>query len=295
MDRTLKIAAFSILVGIAVLGLKVLAWQVTGSVALYSDALESIVNVATAIATAVAVRYGALPPDQNHPYGHHKAEYFAAVLIGVMIVLAALSIFREAYLAFLSPRDIRAPLQGLLINAAAGAINLAWAMVLLRQGRRSGSPALLADGRHLLTDVASSAGVIAGVALAIATGWARLDAVLAGLVALNILWSGWVVVKESIAGLMDVAAPPELLDRIRGIIAAEADGALEAHDVRTRVAGRATFVDFHLVVPALMSVTDAHDICDRIERALKADVPGSTITIHVEPEHKAKHAGIVVL
>ncbi len=295
MDRTTKIALGSILVGLAVLALKLAAYWITGSVALYSDALESIVNVATAIATVAAVRYSALPPDQNYPYGHHKAEYFAAVVIGVLIVLAALSIFREAYVSFFNPRAIEAPLKGLLVNAAAGILNLGWATALIREGRRSRSPALAADGRHLMSDVVSSGAVILGVGLAVVTGWARLDAVLAGLVALNILWSGWTVMRESVAGLMDVAAPPDLLERIRAVIATEADGAIEAHDVRTRVAGRVTFVDFHLVVPGGMSVTCAHDICDRIEAALKSEVPGATVTIHVEPENKAKHAGIVVV
>lgn len=295
MDQTTKIALGSILVGLAVLALKLAAYWITGSVALYSDALESIVNVATAIATVAAVRYSALPPDQNYPYGHHKAEYFAAVVIGVLIVLAALSIFREAYVSFFNPRAIEAPLKGLLVNAAAGILNLGWATALIREGRRSRSPALAADGRHLMSDVVSSGAVILGVGLAVVTGWARLDAVLAGLVALNILWSGWTVMRESVAGLMDVAAPPDLLERIRAVIATEADGAIEAHDVRTRVAGRVTFVDFHLVVPGGMSVTCAHDICDRIESALKSEVPGATVTIHVEPENKAKHAGIVVV
>ncbi|GGE43685.1 cadmium transporter [Agaricicola taiwanensis] len=295
MNRTSYIAFASILVGCAVLGLKMLAFWLTGSVALYSDALESVVNVATAIATAAAVRYSALPPDSNHPYGHHKAEYFAAVLIGVLIILAAASILHEAYYAFHSPRQIEAPAQGLVVNGIAGVINLIWAQILIRYGRKHRSPSMAADGRHLMTDVLSSAGVIIGIALAIATGWQQLDAVLAALVALNILWSGWQVMRESVAGLMDVAVPPELLDQIRGIIAAEANGAIEAHDVRTRIAGSATFVDFHLVVPGDMTVTCAHDICDRVEQALKREVPGSTISIHVEPENKAKHAGIVVV
>jgi cation diffusion facilitator family transporter len=295
MNRTSYIAIASILVGLGVLGLKMLAYKLTGSVALYSDALESIVNVATAMATAAAVRYSALPPDQNHPYGHHKAEYFAAVLIGVLIILAAMSILHEAYVAFLAPRQIEAPAQGLAVNGLAGVINLVWAQILIRHGRTHRSPSISADGRHLMTDVLSSAGVIIGVLLAIMTGWTQLDAVLAGLVALNILWTGWLVMRESVAGLMDVAAPAEQQERIRGIIASKAEGAIEAHDVRTRIAGSATFVDFHLVVPGDMTVTCAHDICDRIEQALKSDVPGSTITIHVEPENKAKHAGIVVL
>jgi cation diffusion facilitator family transporter len=154
---------------------------------------------------------------------------------------------------------------------------------------------LVADGRHLLTDVASSVGVLVGVVLAKYTGWTVLDPLLAALVALNILWSGWVLVKQSVGGLMDEAPPPEDLDRIRALIATSADGAIEAHDVRTRHAGRVTFIDFHLVVDGAKTVREAHDICDRIEAAVKTEFADAVITIHVEPDHKAKHAGIVVL
>jgi cation diffusion facilitator family transporter len=157
------------------------------------------------------------------------------------------------------------------------------------------SPALAADGRHLLTDVVTSFGVLAGLLLVPVTGLHQLDPALAALVALNILWSGWGLMKESISGLMDEAVPEKVLVQIREVIACNADGAIEAHDLRTRHAGRMTFIDFHLVVPGSMSVTDAHDICDRLERALKAKVEDALITIHVEPDDKAKHAGIVVL
>ena len=174
-------------------------------------------------------------------------------------------------------------------------INAIWSWVLIRQGRRLSSPALLADGRHLSTDVMSSVGVLAGVALAALSGWALLDPALAAAVALYILWSGWGLMKDSVGGLMDEAVPPETLARIRGIISANADGVIEAHDVRTRRAGRMNFIDFHLVVPSSMSVAVAHDICDRLERAIKAEFPDALISIHVEPDNKAKHSGIVVL
>jgi cation diffusion facilitator family transporter len=188
-----------------------------------------------------------------------------------------------------------APLEGLLVNGLASVINGVWCWVLLTEGKRQRSPALLADGRHLLTDVMSSIGVTLGVLLAIVTGWAVLDAALAAAVGLNILWSGWQVMKQSIGGLLDEAVPDDTLQRIRSIISAEAEGAIEAHDLRTRQAGRMTFIDFHLVVTGQMPVSDAHEICDRIERALKAEVGQALVTIHVEPENKAKHAGIVVL
>lgn len=294
-DRTLAIAAGSLAVGVIVLALKYASYRLTGSIALYSDALESIVNLVTAILAIVAIRLSARPADATLPYGYYKAEYFSAVIVGVIIVVAALAIFREAYFAFLSPRHLEDPGLGLAVNGAATVINATWALVLLRQGRRSRSPALTADGKHLMTDVVSSGGVLIGVGLATVTGWAILDPILAGLVALNILWSGWGLIKESVGGLMDVAVAPELLARIRDLIAANADGAIEAHDIRTRQAGRMTFIDFHLVVPGRMPVEEAHEICDRIEQKLRDDVEDAQITIHVEPEDKAKHSGIVVL
>ncbi|NRG17058.1 cation transporter [Rhizobiales bacterium] len=295
MDVRLRIAFGSVVVGIVVLALKYVAYHLTGSVALYSDALESVVNVASAIAALGAVWYAAKPADSNHPYGHHKVEYFAAVFVGVMIVLAAVSIAREAWFAFIAQKPVEFTIEALAVNGGASLINGVWAFVLIRHGRKARSMALVADGKHLVTDVVSSLGVLAGVALVFLTGWLALDPLLGALVALNILWSGWQLVKESIGGLMDEAASQEVQDKIRDIISGAGEGALEAHDLRTRPAGRVTFIDFHLVVPAEMTVVDAHDICDRIEAAIGEAVPGAKTTIHVEPEQKAKHSGIVVL
>lgn len=295
MDKLQKLAIGSIFVGTLVFALKYAAYYITGSIALYSDALESTINMVTAVAAYMAVRMSAQPADKNHPYGHHKVEYFSAVLEGVLIIVAALAILRESYYGILSPRMFDAPAEGLAINAVAGAINGFWCWVLIRQGRRLRSPALTADGRHLLTDVITSFGVLVGLVLVMLTGWSILDPALAAVVAVNILWSGWGLMKESISGLMDEAVPEKTLNRIRDIIAVNAEGAIEAHDLRTRQAGKVTFIDFHLVVPGAMSVTDAHDICDRLEKALKMEVDGSLVTIHVEPDDKAKHAGIVVL
>ncbi|MHA6691756.1 cation diffusion facilitator family transporter [Devosia sp. A449] len=294
-NRTLAIAAASLVVGIVVLGLKFLAWNITGSIALYSDALESIVNVVTAIVALIAVRLAQKPADAALPYGYHKAEYFSAVIVGVMIIVAAILIFREAVLGVLSPALPEAPVQGLVVSAVATAINAVWAFVLMRHGRKVRSPALEADGKHLLTDVVSTIGVLVGLALVFITGWAVLDALLAGLVALNILWSGWGVIRSSVGGLMDVAVPVDTQKTIREVIATNADGAIEAHDIRTRQAGKLVFIDFHLVVPGAMSVDAAHSICDQIEAKLRETVEDVQITIHVEPENKAKHAGIVVV
>ncbi len=295
MSSTEKIAIGSILIGLIVLALKTFAWWLTGSVALMSDAMESIVNVATAVAALIAIRIASRPADHDHPYGHHKAEFFSAVLEGVMIIVAALLILREAWDALQAPHMLDAPLEGLLVNGFASVLNAGWCWVLISRGRRLRSPALIADGHHLMSDVISSGGVVLGVALAVITGWAVLDPALAALVALNILWSGWKVMTSSLSGLMDEAVDNGTLEDIRAIISDKATGALEAHDLRTRHAGPRTFIDFHLVVEGQTTVDTAHDICDRIEQALKKKLPDAMITIHVEPEHKAKHSGVLVI
>ncbi|WP_255522128.1 cation diffusion facilitator family transporter [Paracoccus sp. NBH48] len=181
------------------------------------------------------------------------------------------------------------------INASAGLLNAIWCSILIRQGRRLRSPALVADGKHLLTDVVSSGGVLLGVGLAggdrlVDPGPGAGDAV-----GVNILWSGWKVMASSVSGLLDEAVPEKTLVTIRDIISDKASGALEAHDLRTRHAGAVTFIDFHLVVDGQTTVSDAHDICDRVEASLKAKLPDAQITIHVEPEHKAKHSGVLVI
>lgn len=291
---TIKLAIGSIFVGFAVLGLKAVAYWMTGSVALLSDALESTVNVATAFAALIAIRIAAKPADADHPYGHHKAEFFSAVLEGVMIIIAALLIFREAYHGFMEPFAFHAPVEGLVVNLVATSINGLWAWVLITRGRKQKSPALVADGKHLVTDVLTSVGVATGLILAVVTGWWILDPMMAALVAVNILWAGSKIVKESVSGLMDEAVSEQTLANIRKTIASEADGAIEAHDLRTRHAGAATFIDFHLVVPSETTVLQAHEICDRIEKALKELLEDARITIHVEPEHKLKHSGAIV-
>ncbi len=295
MTRALWVAAGSVVIGLVVFALKGAAWWVTGSVALLSDALESIINIAASLGALLALRISARPADDNHPYGHHKAEYISAVVEGVLIVLASGSIMREAYIGFLNPRLPEQLLQGVMLNGAATVINAAWCTVLIRFGRKWRSPALVADGRHLMTDVVTSVGVLAGFVLVPIVGWPQLDAVLAGAVALNILWTGWSLMRESVGGLMDEAPPANVVARIKELVSIHAAGAIEAHDLRTRHAGRMTFVEFHLVVPGDMSVADAHEICDRIEQAFEADMEDMIITIHVEPDGEAKHRGVVVL
>ncbi len=292
----LKLAAIiSIGVALLVMGLKYLAYWRSGSVALYSDALESIVNLVTAVAALYAIHVSSQPADRRHQFGHHKAEYFAAVLEGVLIVVAALVILHEAYAAFVQPRTLGSVVQGMGINTVATVINGAWAWFLVSWGRRHRSPALVADGHHLFTDVFTSVGVLVGLSLATLTGWQILDPALATLVAINILWAGWRLVTESMSGLMDEAVTADLSRLIRKVISENASGAIEAHDVKTRQAGPAIFIEFHLVVPGGMTVSQAHEICDRIEAALESAVQGAKILIHVEPEQEAKATGVPVV
>jgi len=295
VKEAVRVAAGSILVGIVVLALKGAAWRITGSAALYSDALETVVNVAASVIALVALRVAARPADANHPYGHDKAEFFSAVVEGVLIVVAAASILQTAWLAWWMPRALAAPWPGIALNLGATALNGAWATVLLRAGKQHRSAALNADGRHLLSDVATSLGITAGLVLTVLTGVHRLDSVLAAATALYVLWTGLRLMRDSVGGLMDQAAAPPVVERIRRLVAEHAAGAIEAHDLRTRHAGRVTFLEFHLVVPGEMRVAEAHAICDRIEAALRAEVEGMAVTIHVEPEVKAKHQGVVVL
>jgi cation diffusion facilitator family transporter len=293
--QTQRVAVGSIAVGLAVLALKASAWAITGSSALFSDAAETVVNVAASLVAFAAIRFAARPADSNHPYGHDKAEFFAAVIEGAMIVIAAVVILQQAWHVWRHPAPLNTPLRGMALNALGTVLNAAWAFVLFRRGRALRSAALQADGVHLLADVVTSVAVLIGVALVVTTGIAWLDPLAAALAAIYILVSGVRVMEESVGGLMDAAPPPAITDRIRELVSEHAAGALEAHDLRTRRAGRLSFLQFHLVVPGRMTVAEAHEICDRIEAALEAEMGDLVVTIHVEPEEKAKQHGVPVL
>lgn len=292
--KPVHLARLSVVVSIVVFALKYVAFRLTGSVSLYSDALESVVNVAAALAALVALRVAARPPDINHPFGHTKAEYFSAILEGALILFAAVEIVRAAWQRLFAPVPLTSLDVGIGIAVGATVINGAMAFYLVRSGRRQRSPALVADGRHLWTDVYTTAGVLLGIGLATVTGWWVLDPLLAVAVAANIVWVGLQLVRESIGGLMDESPSDREMEAIQQIILSNMNGALEAHALKSRHAGRETFIEFHLVVPGQMTVEASHAICDRIEAALHASVPGSLVTIHVEPEGKAKHPGQVV-
>lgn len=298
--QPLRAAYLSLAVGCAVFGLKWTAYAFTGSVALLSDALESIVNIVAALAAVWAIRISRRPADENHPYGHSKAEYFSAVLEGVLIVLAAFTIVREAWPRLFAPTPPQTVGMGLLISMLASGLNLTLAAFLIRSGRAVRSPALVADGQHVLSDVVTSLGVLLGIGLAWLTGFWLLDPLLAILVAANILWVGWRLVRDSVGGLMDESLKPEELEQIRFALHQAVQGlvledkVIEIHDLKTRRAGPSTFAELHLVVPGEMPVAEAHDICDRLEETLRQLLPGARLTVHVEPEFKAKHSTFTI-
>ena len=294
-DTKILAAWCSVAVSLIALGMKYAAWRTTGSIALYSDAIETIINVVSAVAGLWALRVASLPPDHNHTYGHYKAEYLSAVAEGVLVVITAVTIAHEAGIGFQHMHRPEDSLLGISLNGGAGLLNLVWGLFLLRMGRAHHSPALVASGHHVLSDVSTSGVLIVGFILIPLTGWLWLDPLLAALIAVNVLRTGWEMMRTSIAGLMDEAPNSETLGEIRSIISHTAAGALEAHDIRARIVGAMTFIEFHLVVPGSMSVENAHHICDRIEDGLREGLGDALINIHVEPERKAKHSGVLVL
>jgi len=278
-----RFAWMSVAAAIATIGLKTLAWWLTGSVGLLSDALESIVNLAAALLALTMLRLAASPPSEEHPYGFSKAEYFAAGIEGALIVLAAAGILATAIPRLLQPEPLEAPILGLGISAAASLINLGTAIVLLRVGKRHDSITLEADGRHLMTDVWTSAGVILGVALVVLTGWLRLDPLVALAVALHIVWTGVGLVRRSAAGLLDAAIPQEDRDAIQKLFDEYAKQGVTFHAFRTRRAAARRFVSFHLLVPDRWSVSRAHRLSEEIEARIRVAVPNAAVFTHIEP------------
>ncbi|MGC8527488.1 cation diffusion facilitator family transporter [Acidiphilium sp.] len=289
-----RLAAGSVVVGFVSLGLKAAAWRVSHSAALYSDALESLVNVFAAVMVMIALKAAAKPADSEHPYGHAKAELLSAVAEGGMIIFAAVLILERAASTILAPRLPVAPELGLGMNAAGGVVNALWALALGRSGATRKFPALAADQAHLIADAITTLGIIGGLSLAILANLPVLDPLIAIAVAAQIAFMGGRTVLRALSALLDRAPPPEMVERIHHLVAIHAAGAIEAHDMRMREAGQSRFLEFHLVVPGGMTVAESHAICDRIEAALRREMAGVIITIHVEPDNKAKHEGIMV-
>ena len=278
-----RYAWLSIGAAVATIGLKSGAYLLTGSVGLLSDAAESIVNLVAAIVALVALRVAAQPFDEQHHFGHSKAEYFSAAIEGIMIFVAAAFILWTSVERFLNPAPLENVGIGLGISVAASAINGVVAVVLGRAGRKHRSITLTADGKHLMTDVWTSAGVVVGVLLVALTGWLQLDPIIAFLVGLNIIWTGWHLVTQSVDGLMDHALSPAEHDRLTTILDGFDPGHVRFHSVRTRVAGHARFISMHVLLPGTWTIQQGHDLVEQLEPPLVAEFDHAEVLTHMEP------------
>jgi cation diffusion facilitator family transporter len=279
----LRFALLSVVAAVVTIGLKTAAYVITGSIGLLSDALESLANLVAALVALYALWVAARPPDEEHTYGHTKAEYFSSGFEGLLIVAAAVGIVVAAVRRLIEPLPIQDPALGLLINALASVVNLAVARVLLRVGKRHESITLEADAQHLMADVWTSLGVIAGVTAAVATGWHRLDPIVAIAVALNVLRSGSRLLRRSVYGLLDTSLPEETLGEIKVILDAHSGAGVRYHALRTRQAGARRFISFHILVPGNWTVQRGHDLLERIEERIREVVPNSVVDTHLEP------------
>jgi cation diffusion facilitator family transporter len=278
-----RFAWLSIAAALATIGLKTAAWWLTGSVGLLSDALESGVNLAGALMALAMLTVAAQPPDDDHAFGHGKAEYFASGFEGFLILAAAVGIAVAAIDRLLDPQPLAQVGIGLVVSVLASLINLATARVLLAAGREHRSITLEADAHHLMTDVWTSVGVIAGVGAVALTGWLWLDPVLALLVAANIIRTGWQLVHRSASGLMDTALPPEQHAAVAGALDAYRARGIDYHALRSRQAGARCFVTVHVLVPGAWSVQRGHDLLEEIEADIRRAIPHASVLTHLEP------------
>jgi cation diffusion facilitator family transporter len=278
-----KYAWLSIAAAVATIALKSAAWLITGSVGLLSDAAESSVNLVAAVVALIALRIAARPADDGHHFGHTKAEYFSALAEGQMIFVAAIVILYTSVERFLHPQPLDNVGIGLGISVIASLINGGVAWVLLRAGREHRSLTLTADGRHLLTDVWTSVGVVVGVLLVAVTGIHRLDAVVAFLVGVNIIITGWRLLMESAAGLMDGAVPTEESAELAKVLGRFTSDDVRFHALRTRVSGHHGFAEVHVLVPGAWTIQQGHDLVEEVEQAVHAEVGNITLISHIEP------------
>jgi cation diffusion facilitator family transporter len=277
-----RFAWLSIAAAVTTIALKLGAWSLTRSVGLLSDALESLVNLAAAVVTLLMLRLAAQPPDDDHAFGHTKAEYFASGAEGAFILMAAAGIAWAAVERLLAPRALEQVGLGVAVSVLASLVNLGVARVLLRAGKRHHSIALEADGHHLMTDVWTSAGVLAGVGLVAATGWNVLDPVLALAVAANIVWTGVKLLRRSALGLLDSALVPEEQAALQQVLMRHTTAEVRFHAVRTRQAAARRFVTLHLLVPGAWTVQRGHDLAEVVERDIRAAIPHAHVTTHLE-------------
>lgn len=282
--RLLRVLRLSIAAAVATIVLKTGAFLLTGSVGLLSDAAESLVNLVAAIVAVAVVQYASRPPDDDHPHGHDKADYFSAGLEGGLIILAAGSIAFTAIGRLLDPQPLDTVGIGLAVSLVATLVNLATARVLMRTGREEGSVVLEADGQHLMTDVYTSVGVTVGVAAVALTGWDRLDPIIALLVAANIVVTGVRLLRRSAQGLMDAALEPDRVEQIEAALRGLSSDDVQFHALRTRRAGRRAFVSVHLLVPGYWTVQRGHDLAEVVEQRLREVAgEGASVLTHLEP------------
>lgn len=278
-----RYAWLSICAALTTILLKGLAWKITGSVGLLSDALESVVNLAGAMMALAMITIAEQPADDHHAYGHGKAEYFSAGFEGLLILLAAIGIAVAAIERLRHPQPLEQLGIGLAVSVLASIVNLFTARILIAAGRKHRSMTLEADAQHLMTDVWTSAGVIAGVAAVALTGWLWLDPVLALLVALNIVWTGWKLLRRSTEGLMDVALPPAEHALVLDVLARYRQQGIDFHALRTRESGARRFVEVHVLVPGEWTIQRGHELAERLESDIRLTLPQTTVLTHLEP------------
>ncbi len=286
-DAKARFALLSVGAALATLALKFTAYALTGSVGILSDALESLVNLAGALIALTALKIAARPADKTHPYGHDKAEYFSSGVEGTLILVAAASIAYTAIGRLLHPVPLEQLGWGLVVAGSASLLNFIVARALLSASKRYDSITLEADAKHLLTDVWTSVGVIAGLVALTITGWQWLDPLIALAVAGHIVITGVSLVRRSVDGLMDYNLPADELAQLEGILKKHRDQFVAYHRLRARKSGPRRFIDLHLVVPGGQTVQAAHDLCERLEAEIEAILPNASVTIHVEPAEDA--------
>jgi cation diffusion facilitator family transporter len=282
-QRLVRLVWLSIGAAILTIALKTSAWLLTGSVGMLSDAAESVVNLVAASFALVIVHWAARPPDEDHAYGHEKADYLSAGVEGALILLAAVTIGVSSVGRLIDPKPLSDVGIGVAVSVVASLVNLGVARTLMAAGREHGSLTLEADGRHLMTDVWTSVGIVLGIVAVVVTGWERLDPVIAIVVALNILWTGVSLIRNSTGGLMDRALADDERASIEQVLRSYAGDDLQFHALRTRRAGRRAFVSVHVLVPGDWSVKRGHDLIERLERDLRQRLTPATVFTHLEP------------
>lgn len=281
--RPLNFVWMSIAASVATMALKSAAYVITGSVGLFSDAIESLINLAAGVMALMMLYIAMSAPDRKHPFGHHKAEYFSSMTEGILILLAAIAIGVAAIERFLRPQPLEELGTGLLVSGAASVINLIVGLLLLKAGKQYHSIILEADGKHLLTDVWTTAGVLLALVLVNVTGWIVLDPLIAIVVAFNIIFTGMQLITRSISGLMDTAMPSEDLLKLSSILDEHCAPGLKYHSLYTRTSASKNFISFHLLLPGYWTISRGHDMTKRIEDKIKVLFVDAEIFIHLEP------------